>query len=186
MGGGGNSQGPGGSGAGDAKDESKPSPAAPASPDAFGDTVAPQGQPQGELTLRKLHEALQDDQSAKLLEERTGIPREQLEQFAKSYEKVKSGPAAPGRDLEVKSGEHAPVKPGANLPGFDRSQRIGTKNRSSGDTMPDDTVRGMNEIGRHEAPAEFRGRVEGYKLRMARSKVAATQRGASPKANGGK
>ena len=104
MGGGGNSQGPGGSGAGDAKDESKPSPAAPASPDAFGDTVAPQGQPQGELTLRKLHEALQDDQSAKLLEERTGIPREQLEQFAKSYEKVKSGPAAPRvANLEVKS-----------------------------------------------------------------------------------
>ena len=52
--------------------------------------------------------------------------------------------------------------------------------------MPDDTVRGMNEIGRHEAPAEFRGRVEGYKLRMARSRSRPLRAGASPKANGGK
>jgi hypothetical protein len=137
------------------------------------------------LTLRKLHEALQDDQSAKLLEERLGMTRERLEQIAKPYEKVKSAPAAPGRDIEVKPGEQASVKPGTNLPGFDRSQRIGTKNLTDRGSMPQDTVKGMNEGVRSEPPAEWRGKVEGYKSRIARSKVTAKPRAAQPKTSGG-
>jgi hypothetical protein len=114
------------------------------------------------------------------------MTREQLEQFAKPYEKPKAGPAAPGREIEVKSGEQAPVKPGTNLQGFG-SQRIGTKNRSSGEAMPEESVGGgLNEGGRSEPPPGWRGKWEGYKTRIARSKVAARSRPAQPKPTGGK
>ena len=110
------------------------------------------------------------------------MTREQIEQIAKKYEKVKSEPAAPGREIEVKPGQQAPpAKPGTNLPGFDRTQRIGTKNLTGRGDMPQDTVREMNEGARSEAPAEWRGRVEGYKTRIAASKVAARRRPAQPK-----
>jgi hypothetical protein len=167
------------------KDDTKPTPPADQSPDAFGDTVAPNNQPQTELTLRKLHEALQDDKSAKLLEERMGMTREQLDQFSRAYEKPKSGPAVPGRELEVKAGEQAPVKPGTNLPGFG-SQRIGTKNRSSSDAMAQDSVREMNEGARSAPPPEWRGPYQGYKSRIARSQVTGRTRPAQPKPSGGK
>jgi hypothetical protein len=98
------------------------------------------------------------------------MTREQLEQIAKPYEKPKAGPAAPGREIEIKSGEQAPVKPGTNLPGFG-SQRIGSKNRTSGEAMPEDPIRGLNEGGRSEPPPGWRDKVEGYKTRIARSKV---------------
>src|SRR5439155_21002670 len=99
------------------KDDTKPSPRAQESSDPFGDNVAPQGQPQSDLVLCNLSDALKDDKSAKDLEDATGLSRERLEQMAKPYEKPKSGPAGPGREIEVKPGERAPAKPGENLPG---------------------------------------------------------------------
>ena len=185
TGGGGNSKGPGVSGVGENKDDTKPSPPADQSPDAGGDDVAPKNQPQTELTLRKLHDALQDDQATKRLEERTGMTREQLEQFAKAYEKPKSGTVAPGRELEVKTGDPAPVKPSSNNPGFG-TQRIGTKNRTNSDAMPQDSIREMNEGIRSEPPPEWRGKWEGYKSRIARSQVGAKPKTALPKSSGGK
>ena len=92
----------------------------------------------------------------------------------KKYEKVKTGPAGPGRELEVKVGEQAPVQPGSNLQGFG-TQRIGTKNRTNRNSMPEDTLREMNEGGRSEPPPEWRGKFEGYKSKIARSKVAASR-----------
>jgi len=179
MGGGGNDQTPGGP-SGPIKDDSKPSPPAQENQDPFGDSVAPQGQPQGDLVLGKLADALQDAQSAKLLEERTGMSREKLEQFVKAYEKMKSSPAGPGREIEVKPGEQTPAKPGSNLPGFDRSQRIKSTNRANQDAMPEDTLRGMNEGVRSEPPPEWRDKVQGYKSRIARSKATGKKRTAQP------
>ncbi len=179
MGGGGNDRTPGGT-SGPTTDDTKPSPPAQENQDPFGDSVAPQGQPQGELTLRKLADALQDDQSAKELVDRTGVSRERLEQIAKAYEKVKSSPAGPGREIEVKPGDQTPAKPGSNLPGFDRSQRIKSMNRANQDAMPQDFLRGMNEGVRSEPPPEWRDKVQGYKSRIARSKATGKKRTAQP------
>jgi hypothetical protein len=136
--------------------------------------------------LRNLGDVLKDDQAAKELEDRTGMTREQLEQFAKKYEKPKSGPAGPGREIEVKPGEQTPVKPGENLPGFDRTQRMDSKSIRERGTMPQDTVRNMEQGWRSEPPPEWRGKVEGYKTKLARSRVTPTRRATRPPAAGGK
>jgi hypothetical protein len=148
--------------------------------------VAPQGQAQSNLVLKNLADALKDDQAAKELEDRTGIPRERLEQFAKKFEKPKPGPAEPGREIEVKPGDQTPAKPGENLPGFDRTQRMDSKSIRERGTMPQDTVRNMQQGYRFEPPPEWRGRWEGYKSKLARSHVLPTRRAARTPAAGGK
>ena len=137
QGGGGQSRVGGGaaSGAGTAnpnppKDDSKPSPPAQEPENRGGDTVAPEGQPQSDLVLRKLHDVLNDPASAKDLEQRMNMTREQLEQFVTKFKKVKSGPAGPGRDINVKPGEQTPVAPAANLPGLDAKTRFSSKNHA--------------------------------------------------------
>ena len=143
--------------------------------------MAPKGQPQSELTLKKLSDVLQDDKTAKLLEERTGISRERLEQWAKPFEKVKSGPAGPGRQIEVNSRDQEAAKPAANLPGLDRTQRMNSKNIRERGSLPQDSIRGLKQDLRSEPPPEWRSKFEGYKSRLARSKVIATRRPAQPK-----
>jgi len=146
--------------------------------------VAPKGQPQSDLVLRNLSDALKDEKSAKDLEDATGLSRERLEQFAKKYEKPKSGPAGPGREIELKPGERDPAKPGENLPGFDRN--LGTDSRTIRErgSMPQDTVRNNMQGAYVDPPPEWRGKWEGYKTKLARSNVM-PKRAAQPKAAGG-
>jgi hypothetical protein len=135
--------------------------------------VAPQGQPQGDLVLRNLHDALKDDRVAKDLEDRTGLSREQLEQFATKFQKPKSGPAEPGREIEVKPGEQEPAKPAANLPGVDSTRRFNRKISRDAGSLPQDTIHNNVEGFRFDPPPEWRGKWEGYKSKLARSQVTA-------------
>ena len=132
-----------------------------------GDTVAPQGQPQSDLFLTKLHEALQNDTKAKDLEKDTGLSREQLEQFFKKYEKPKSQPAGPGREIKLKPGEETTAQqPSANLPGLGSSVSFSTANRRSSGSAPQDQLRDNAEVLRLKPPADFQGRWEGYKNKL--------------------
>ena len=49
-----------------------------------------------------------------------------MEQFVKKYEKMKSAPAGPGREIQVKPGDRdsGPIKPAANLPGIGRQEPV--------------------------------------------------------------
>jgi hypothetical protein len=148
--------------------------------------VAPAGQPQSELNLRGLHELLKDDKTAKQLEKDTGYSREQLEQFTKRYEKAKSAPAGPGRDIDLKGGEQSDAKPSANLPGLDSSTRFSTKNRRERGIAPQDQgsdARGNLEGVRFQPPPEWRGKMEGYKNKLA--KLVAPDGSARPPATKG-
>jgi len=140
--------------------------------------VAPDGQPQSDLFLRKLDDALKNDVSAKDLEKETGLSREQLEQFATKYKQLKSAPAGPGRDIDVKPGEQTPAQPSPNLPGLDPSTRFSNKNRRDRGSAPQDQVRDNLEGIRFQPPPEWRGKFEGYKNKLA--KVAAPKRATSP------
>jgi hypothetical protein len=97
---------------------------------------------------------------------------------------VKSGPAGPGRKIEVPSKEQAPAKPAPNLPGFERTQHYGTRNITERGALPEDDIRGLKTDVRNEAPPEWRSKVEGFKTRIARSKVTTTRRPAQPKPAG--
>ena len=146
-----------------------------------GDTVAPKNQPQSDLFLRKLDEALQDDAKAKDLERDTGVSREQLEQFAKKYEKMKSAPAGPGRDIKVKPGEQtAAQQPSPNLPGLGSSVSFSTAARRKSGSAPQDQLRDNNEAIRLTPPAEFRGRLEGYKNKLMKVAAPTPKRPAAP------
>jgi hypothetical protein len=133
------------------------------------------------LTLKRLHEALQDGETRKVIEDRTNIAHEKFDQFTKQYKKVESGPAGQGRKIEVKSGPQQPAKAAQNLPPLDSTQRFGTTNIRERGSQPLDDTRGLKQDVRNEAPPEWRSRVEGYKNRIARSKVTASRRAAQPK-----
>jgi len=143
--------------------------------------VAPKGQPQSDLFLRNLQDALNNPASAKELEQRTNMSREQIEQFVTNFSKIKAAPAGPGRDITVKPGEQTPVAPAADLPGVDAKTRISSKNVRNRGTMPQDEVHGNLEDVRFQPPPEMQGKFEAYKNKL--SKVVAPKRAAnaSPK-----
>jgi hypothetical protein len=143
--------------------------------------VAPQGQPQSDLFVRNLSDALQDGQATKDLEERTGLTREQLEQFATKFQKPKSGPAGPGREIDVTPREETPAKPAANLPGVDRSRSFSTKTMRERGFMAPDDVRDNAEGVRFEPPPELRAKWKDYREMLGRSKVTSARRTTRPK-----
>jgi hypothetical protein len=150
-----------------AKDGPKPTTTRANEPESQGgDTVAPSGQPQSDLFLRKLDEALQNDAKARDLEKDTGLSREKLEQFAQKFKKLKSEAAGPGREIKAKPGEQPAATPSANLPGLSSSVPFSTINRRRAGSAPHDEVRENLEGPRMEPPPEFRGRWEGYKNRL--------------------
>jgi hypothetical protein len=162
------------------KDETKESPRAKEPGNQGGDDVAPKGQSQGGLFIRQLQDALKDDAKTKNLEKDSGYTKGQIEQFIRDYKKTQSGPAGPGRELEVKPGEQTPAqKPSANLPGLDSKTRFSSTNLRNRGTMPQDQVRGNIEGVRLEPPPELRGRWEGYTRKLA--KVASPKRAPAPK-----
>lgn len=164
-------QGPGANRAEPTKDETKPSPRAEEPEDQSGDTVAPEGQSQTDLVLRSVRDLLEKDAVTPELEKETGMTRAEMEQFVKKYERVKSGPAGPGREVQVKPGERGEdAKPAANLPGFNRQDRFSSKNLKDRGTMARDDVRNNLEGIRFAPPQEFRSKVEGYKSSLARSR----------------
>jgi hypothetical protein len=140
--------------------------------------VAPKDQPQSDLFLRKLDEALNNDTKAKELEKETGMSREQLEQFTEKYKKVKSAPAGPGRDIDVKAGDQIAARPSPNLPGLGASTRFTTKNLRNRGSAPQDQVRENIEGVRFKPPAELGAKWDGYRTKLA--KVAAPKRAPAP------
>jgi hypothetical protein len=128
---------------------------------------------------------LRDDRATKDLEERTGMTREQLEQFATKFQKPKSGPAGPGREIEVKPREQTPAQPGANLPGVDRNRRFSTATNRERGVIAQDNVRDNVEGIRFPPPPELRSKMEDYKNTLARSKVTSPRRTPRPKPTAG-
>jgi hypothetical protein len=168
--------------------EEKPQPEGPGqgpapAPGTGGDTVAPDGQPQSDLVLKKLTDILNDPEAAKKLSKDTGLSREQLEQFTQSFKKPPARPAGPGRQIEVKPGEETIAKPSANLPELGSKMSFTNKNVREKGTMAQDDVRNNIEGVRYQVPAEWRTKVEGYRNKLARS----TRRSATaqPKAKTG-
>ena len=77
---------------------------------------------------------------AKDLEQRDGISRSEIEQFVKKYEKLKSAPPGPGREINVKPGEQESAKPSPNLPALDPNTKFSTKTKTDRGSMPQDEV----------------------------------------------
>ena len=145
--------------------------------------MAPDGQAQGGLNLRKLQEVLQDDTKAKELEQASGYSREQIEQFIRKYEKVKAAPSGPGRDINLKADDQkGAAQPSANLPGLSSSTPFSTKSRRGIGTAATDTLRDNVEAARFEPPPEMRGKWEGYKNKL--MKVPAPKRTPAPAPSG--
>jgi hypothetical protein len=169
-----------------AKDDTKPSPEAQEPADAGKGLVAPDGQAQSDLVLNKAHELLNNPAALKDLEQREGVSRSDLEQFARKLEKQKSAPAGPGREIKVKPGEHpqTPAQPSPNLPGLDPHAKFSSKNVKDRGSMPQDDVRNNLEDVRHSLPAELRSKFQAYTSRMA--KVVDSKAAAKPAPKSGK
>ena len=163
-----------------APDNSKPLPQAAETENAPRDDLAPEGQSQTEMVLRTVKDLLAKDAVTPDLEKATGMTREQMEQFVKKYEAVKSAPAGPGRDISVKPGEAgAGEGPSANLPGIDPRTRFSNKNIKGRGEAPRDDVHNNLEGVRFTPPPEFRSKFEGYKSTLAKSRGTATRRSPS-------
>jgi hypothetical protein len=183
FGGGGHFDGTGDPGTEPGKDDTKPSPPAEDPNNPFGNAdVAPRGADASNLTLRGLSDALKDAQIAKELEDATGKTKEQLEQFARKYEKPNVAPGREGKQVEVKVGEQQAAKPGTNLPSVAVKSST-EKIRARGD-MPQDRTRGnLNEGNRLPPPPELQDRVYGYNSRLGKMKVGSGRPAATKPAN---
>ena len=125
------------------------------------------------MVLRTVKDLLANDAVTPEIENATGMSKAQMEQFVKKYEQPKSAPAGPGREIDVKPGEPSEaVKPSANLPDLGGHTRFSSKNITDRNAMAQDTVRNNAEGIRFTPPAEFRGKVEGYKNALSRSRRA--------------
>ena len=184
KGGGGNPR-SGGAASEPAKDDTKPSPSATEPENAPNrDDVAPKGTSQTQLNLRTFQDILKDPERAKNLEKDTGFNRDQLEQFARQYEKMQSAPAGPGREIEVKPGEQSDAQPSANLPGVDPKTPFTTKTVRNRGTIAQDDVRNNLEGVRFQVPSEWRAKYQGYKNKL--GKVPMGKPKAQPSAKPGK
>ncbi|MGZ3434260.1 MAG: hypothetical protein ACXVA7_21055, partial [Isosphaeraceae bacterium] len=186
--GGGGTAGPGWTGE-KAKDDSKPSPRAADPENPSGEDIAPQGQSQTDMVLRTVKDLLAKDAVTPDLEKETGMTREQMEQFVKKYENIKSAPAGPGREIAVKPGDRERTEhPSANLPGFGRQERYSTKSQKDRGQMVRDDVQNNLEGISFKPPPEFRSKFEGYRTSLARTRSGASSRPAParPAPAGGK
>jgi hypothetical protein len=137
------------------------------------------------MVLRTVKDLLAKDAVTPDLEKATGMTREQMEQFVKKYEAVKSAPAGPGRDISVKPGDAgAGDQPAANLPGLDRQSRFSTRNIKNRGEAPKDDARNNLEGIRFTVPPEFRAKFDGFKSTLAKSRTSparpAAARSSSP------
>jgi hypothetical protein len=174
-------QGPGSEPATAAKDESQPSPRAQEPEDQSGGTVAPEGQSQTDMVLRTIKDLIAKDAVTPELEKEAGMNKAQMEQFVKKYEKTKSAPAGPGRDIQVKPGNRDSAdKPAANLPGISPKSRSSTRNLTDRGKLGHDDARNNIEGIRFTVPPEFRSKVEGYKSILSRSRSSAGTRAPRP------
>jgi hypothetical protein len=179
-------QGPGSEPANPAKDESQPSPRAQEPEDQSAGTVAPEGQSQTDMVLRTIKDLIAKDAVTPELEKDTGMSRAQMEQFVREYEKKKSAPAGPGREIQVKPGNRDSAdKPAANLPGINPNSRSSTRNITDRGKLGHDDARNNIEGIRFTAPPEFRSKVEGYKNTLSRSRAGTATRAARPAGAGG-
>jgi len=138
------------------------------------------------MVLRTIKDLIAKDAVTPELEKDTGMSRAQMEQFVKDYEKTKSAPAGPGRDIQVKPGErNGADKPAANLSGINPKSRASTRNSTDRGKLGHDETRNNIEGIRFTAPPEFRSKVEGYKSILSRSRTGAGNRAARPAAAGG-
>src|SRR5262249_4513503 len=136
------------------KDESEPSPPAKEPDDPGKGLVAPEGAAQTDLALRQAHDLLSDPDRAKNIEQRDGVSRSELEQFVRKYEKPKSEPPGPGREINVKPGEETSVKPSPNLPPLNPRERFSTRNKTDQGRVAQDEVQNNFEDVRFQPPAE--------------------------------
>jgi len=137
-----------------------------------GDSVAPRNQPQSDLVLRTIRDLLDKKADTSDLEAATGMSRTEMEQFVKQYEKIQSGPAGPGREIEVKPGSGEAARAAPNLPGLDSRVSSTQAIKERGVTVQDD-IRDNQEGVRFVPPAEFRNKLEGYKNALSRSRPSA-------------
>jgi hypothetical protein len=161
-------------------DETKPSPPAAEPENPPRDDIAPEGQAQTEMVLRTIKDLLAKDAVTPDLEKATGMSRQQMEQFVKKYEAVKSPPAGPGREIAIKPGEQETGdRPAANLPGIDRQSRFSTKNAKNRGEAPKDDARKNLEGIRFTPPPEYRSKFDSYKSTLAKPRRS-TSAGRSP------
>ncbi len=174
-----------GSPAGATKDDSKESPQAKEPDDPSKGLVAPEGQQQSDLNLKKIHELLNDPAALKDLEQREGITRSDIEQFVRKYEKVASPPAGPGREIKVKPGDEKPALPSKDLPDLDPSLKISSRTRTDRGSMPQDQVANNVEDLRLPPPPELRGKLTDYNNSLAK-KITGGKSPAAAKSKNGK
>ncbi|HEX8201649.1 MAG TPA: hypothetical protein VF590_14290 [Isosphaeraceae bacterium] len=133
-----------------------------------GDSVAPD-RPQSNLVLRKLHDLLRDDETARRLEQDTGLSRAQMEQFAKKFEGAPERPAGEARDVAVAPSQDRAIDPGRTIPDALPGQTVRTRNERGPGAVAPDQEGGNRQGVRSIAPEEYRNKFDAYRKGISRS-----------------
>jgi hypothetical protein len=119
--------------------------------------------------LRKLHDLLRDEKAARRLEQDTGLTRQQMEQFAKKFEKAPQRPVGEGRDIAVAPGQDRVLDPGRTIPDPLPGQTVRTRNERGAGAVAPDQESGNRQGVRSIAPEEFRNKFDAYRKGISRS-----------------
>ncbi|MGE3820774.1 MAG: hypothetical protein AB7I30_15280, partial [Isosphaeraceae bacterium] len=144
----------------------------------YQDNVAPRGQPQSDLVLRKLRDLVENDQvTPEMLRDMGMSSKEELDQFVEKYTKRPDlGPSREGQEIEATPGKPQEIDPNRKLPDLNPSATVNTQTLRDRGSIAKDDVRGNNEGVRFVPPPEYRSRFDAYRSSLSRTKAAATPR----------
>ncbi len=144
----------------------------PANP---GELPAPDsGRVEPELVLRKLQDILNrgDADQVRRLEDATNMSREELQQFARKFERPDLKAASEGQKLQGDLRRDATVAPRQGIGDRLKGSIIRGRGERGPGTTAQDTLSDQTQGLRTEAPPEIRSRMEAYQNSISRSRNA--------------
>jgi hypothetical protein len=165
----------------DAKDLSEPPPT-PDGPPAVGrEAPIPENLQARDQKLRRIQEALQDEDQARKLEDLTGMTREEMSQFVERFSGPPEGPAGEGRELEVDlESESGTIDPNRVVPDPLSGVRQSEGARRSQGTGVNDGLGMSRQGGGTPPPPQLRKLVEAYQRRLSDTNPPSTRSSGAP------
>ncbi|MFO0959183.1 MAG: hypothetical protein U0800_17425 [Isosphaeraceae bacterium] len=151
------------------EDTSTPSPRArEGAPDRPSDVNPGDEQRKGDFA-RRVRDLLKNEDTAKQLEEETGMSRSDLEQFVDRFQKKEQAAGREASTLEANPTEDPDYQGGAQFPGMKQGSSFGQRAARGGGNMPQESAGGNVQGARSVAPSRVKSRYEAYLKSMSKS-----------------
>ncbi|WP_169976516.1 DUF4175 family protein [Tautonia rosea] len=165
----------------EAKDLSEPPPTPDGPPEVGREAPIPESIDARDQKLRRIREALQDEDQTRKLEDLTGMTREEMSQFVERFSGPPEGPAGEGRELEVDlESQSGTIDPNRVVPDPLSGVRQSDGARRSQGTGVNDNLGMSRQGGGTPPPPQLRKLVEAYQRRLSDTNPPASEGRGNP------